>query len=437
MIESILIKSARLVLPDDCYEGDIFIRDGRIVDIGPSLQHPAVCVIRDSGLTVLPGVIDPHVHFRDPGFPQKETLYTGSKAAVAGGVTTFFDMPNTKPACTTADLISQKKAIAAEHSLANYNFFIAATHDNLDELNRATNIAGIKIFVGSSTGNLLVDDQSDLERIFSQTRHRIAVHSEDETTIRTNQDRLGDRTHPRTHADIRSSEAAIICTKRLVSLAQRLNRQLHICHLTTKDECEFLATISKSLVTTEVSPQHLFLNDSYYDSLGTFLQINPPIRDASHQEALFTALKSGIIDFVATDHAPHTIDEKRQPYPKAPSGMPGIQTSLSLLLNQVHQKQITIHDVWRWMCYKPAQIYGLSSKGQLRINYDADLVLVDCNSTYTLRNSDMISASKWTAFDGWTVTGKPLITIVNGQLVYREGDFFESIKGKEAIIDPL
>ena len=434
MTESILFKNIQLCLPTGIFDGDCLVENGKITQIGPSLTATAEVTIDERGLTLLPGIIDPHVHFREPGHPHKETICTGSKAAVAGGVTSFFEMPNTSPACTTAERIAQKKQIASETSLANYNFFIAAAHDNLSELQRVENIPGIKIFVGSSTGNLLVDDQKDLERIFAEAPHLIAVHSEDETMVQENQKRLAHRTDVQAHNEIRTPEAAITCTRRLVELAKKTGHRLHICHLTTKEEAEFLASVPKSLVTTEVSPQHLLLNDSLYDTLGTKLQINPPIRDRSHQQKLFEALKSGTIDMIATDHAPHTIEEKAQPYPKSPSGMPGVQTSLTLMLDQVHRGLITLEQLVHWMCAAPAKIYNIQNKGQLTTGFDADLVIIDRKKTQTITDDMMHSNAKWTAFDGWSTTGWPVMTVVNGQIVYREGDFFEVVKGKEVQI---
>jgi len=434
MLESLLIKDAQLVLPNGIHQGDVLIKNGKIarIDSHIPLDTPAEQVITDRGLTVIPGVIDPHVHFRDPGHPHKETLASGSQAAAAGGVTSFFDMPNTSPSTTTLEALITKKLKAAKTSLVNYNFYIGATSENLEDLQQAENVPGIKIYVGSSTGNLLVDGQKALDEIFAKTTKLIAVHSEDETMVRENMEKYKGETDVITHTKIRNPEAALKCTKRLFELSKHHNHHLHICHLTTKEEAAFLTQHKKEApITTEVSPQHLLLNDSLYESLGTKLQINPPIRSRDHQQALWQTLKSGIIDLIATDHAPHTLDEKAKPYPTAPSGMPGIQTSLTLMLDQVNRGLCSLEDIVRWMCAKPAEIFSIQNKGQLIEGYDADIAILDLSAKRTIRNQDMLSNAKWTCFDGWETTGWPVATVVNGQIVFREGDIFNEVKGKE------
>ena len=426
-----LFKGVTLILPEGIREGDLLVKDGKIADIGPSLPEHAAHIIRDKGLTLMPGVIDPHVHFRDPGAPHKETLASGSKAAASGGVTSFLDMPNTTPLATTRDTIAQKKAIAADTSLVNYGFFIGATPDNLEELQKVEQVPGIKIFMGSSTGSLLVDQPEDLERIFKSTPHLVAVHAEDEAMVLANKAKLEGSTDVWDHTRIRTPEAALKATKLAVALAEKYNKRLHICHLTTQEEAEFLATHKPACVTTEVSPQHLLLaGRAMYERLGTLAQINPPLREERHAEALWKALKAGTIDCIATDHAPHTLEEKARPFGKAPSGMPGVETALPLLLTLMNQGKCSIQDVVRWMCETPAKLYNIPRKGALKTGYDADLVLVDLNAQKTLKNENQITKVKWTAFDGWPVKGLPIATYVNGNPVFREGDFFLEIKGQ-------
>jgi dihydroorotase len=433
MLESCLFKQVKLVLPEGIFEGDLFIQNGKIANIGPSLSAKAEQIINDKGLCLIPGGIDPHVHFREPGNEHKENLYSGSKAAVSGGITSFFDMPNTAPSTTSIESLETKKAIAAKTSLANYNFYIGASGDNLDDLKNVTRVPGIKIYVGSTTGTLLVDQIDMLRRIFNETKQLIAVHSEDEALVQHNYKVYAGSTNVLDHYKIRSAEAAIKCSKELIALALETNTRLHICHLTTKEEAEFIKqTNRKDLISCEVTAQHLLTyGPDIYDKWGTFAQINPPIRERYHQEGLWTALLDGTIDCMGSDHAPHTIAEKSQVFGKAPSGMPGVETTLPLLLNLVHQKKLSLEQVVRLTSSKVAQLFNIKNKGQLSKGYDADLVLVDLNKSRQITKQNTVSKCGWSIFEGQTVTGLPIATFVNGQLVYREGDFFEKFKGKE------
>lgn len=434
-VESILFKQIPFIRNKEEWVGDVLVKHGKIVDIAPSLPEHAEVIVKEKGLTLIPGCIDPHVHFRDPGVTHKESIYTGSKAAAAGGITSFFDMPNTKPATISREALAEKKKLAAQTSLINYNFFIGATFDNVDEVNKAENIPGVKIFVGSSTGNMLVDKQEILERFFGTGKHLIAVHSEDEATILENKERIGATTNLHDHYKIRSVEAAIKCTRQVVALADKYKRRLHICHLTTQEEAEFLAT-KNPWVTTEACTPHLFLHaPNSYDSLGCFAQVNPPIREKRHSDALWKGLKTGVISLVATDHAPHTIEEKQKPFGQAPSGMPGVQTALPLMLDQVAKGNITLSDVVTWMCEGPANVYKIKNKGKIEVGYDADLVLIDTKAKREFKREHVVSKCGWSAFEGWQLTGWPVTTFVNGQNVYQEGDFFEEIKGREVEIE--
>lgn len=430
IFESILFKDVQMVLPEGIRQGDLLVEHGKITQIEPNIHFPAQLVIHEKGLTLLPGVIDPHVHFRDPGAPHKETIASGSRAAVAGGVTSFLDMPNTTPSATTREAIAQKKAIAAETSLANYGFFIGATPDNLEELQRVEQVPGIKIFMGSSTGSLLVDRPDDLERIFRDTPHLIAVHAEDEAMVLANKKQYEGSQDVWDHTKIRSPEAALKATEFAVALAKKYQKRLHICHLTTEQEAFFLAQNKPKCVSTEVSPQHLLLfGEGMYRRLGTLAQINPPLRDERHAKILWMALQTGVIDCIATDHAPHTLEEKAQPFGKAHSGMPGVETSLSLILTLMNKGKCHLEDVVKWMSAKPAELYGIVGKGQLKVGYDADLTLVDLKAKRKLTNASQYTKVGWTAFEGWEVQGLPIATFVNGNQVFREGDFFTEVKG--------
>ena len=433
MIESILFKEIEIVSGSTIKTGDVLVKNGKIVEVGWDLPDHAEHIVSDSGLVLMPGVIDPHVHFRDPGAEYKEDLESGSKAAASGGVTSFFDMPNNTPATTSAAAVAHKKKLASEKSIVNYNFYIGATLNNLDDLNECSNVPGIKIFMGSSTGSLLVDRKEDLAHIFAKGSRLIAVHAEDEEMVQNNKRRFIDSTDPADHMLIREDAAALKATKLAVSLAKKYKRRLHILHLTTIEEALFLEHQGASgLVTSEVSPQHFLLwGPEVYARLGTLAQINPPIRTKRHADGLWRALKSGVINCIATDHAPHTLEEKLKPFGTAPSGMPGVETSLPLMLSLVNQNRCTMKDVVRWMCEGPAEIFGIRGKGKIEVGFDADLVLVDMGARTVLRNSSTVSRCGWTAFDGHKIQGIPIATFVNGQMVYREGDFFTEIKGKE------
>ncbi len=433
MIESILFKEIEIVSGSSVKTGDVLVKNGKIVEVGWDLPDHAEHIVSDSGLVLMPGVIDPHVHFRDPGAEHKEDLESGSKAAASGGVTSFFDMPNNTPATTSQAAVAHKKKLASEKSIVNYNFYIGATLNNLEDLNQCQNVPGIKIFMGSSTGSLLVDRKEDLAHIFANGSRLIAVHAEDEEMVQDNKRRFADSTDPADHMLIREDGAALKATKLAVSLAKKYKRRLHILHLTTIEEALFLEHQGGSgLVTSEVSPQHFLLwGPDVYARLGTLAQINPPIRTKRHADGLWRALKSGVINCIATDHAPHTLEEKLQPFGKAPSGMPGVETSLPLMLSLVNQNRCTMKDVVRWMCEGPAEIFGIRGKGKIEVGFDADLVLVDMGARTVLRNASTVSRCGWTAFDGHKIQGIPIATFVNGQMVYREGDFFTEIKGKE------
>ena len=437
MHESILIRNALCVSSQETKIADVLIKDGLIADIGASLKHHAQETIDAKGLALLPGGIDPQVHFREPGFEWKEDLASGSRAAAAGGITSFFDMPNNKPAITTAALIAEKKKTARDKCCVNYNFFIGATTDNLDELNSVENVCGIKIFMGSSTGPLLVSNLKDLENIFANGKRLIAVHAEDEETLLANAAKYGSSTDVLTHLKIRTPEAALRATKLAVELSKKYSRRLHILHLTTKDEVDYLRYAKmEGPISAEVCPQHMLLwAPDIYERLGTYAQMNPPIRDKSHAESLWAALNDGIIDCIATDHAPHTREEKNSGYGKAPSGMPGVETSMPLLLDQVNKGRCDLTDVVRWMAETPCSLYGIKNKGRISQGFDADLVLVDMRKKKTVENGKLFTKVNWSPWHGQTLTGWPIITIVGGQIVYREGDIFPDIRGREIVID--
>ena len=433
----ILIKHAIAILPNGPEAVDVLIAGGRIEKVGATLSVSGAQIIDAKGLTLIPGAIDPQVHFREPGMEWKEDLGSGSRAAAAGGVTGFLEMPNTQPTTTTAELMAAKKAIAASKSLVNYNFFIGATPEALPDLLSTPNVCGIKIFMGASTGTLLVDKLADLDRIFSQGRRLIAVHAEDEALIRENKARYGAAAKPEDHALIRSPEVALRATRTAMELSRKYRRRLHILHMTTQEEAEYLATEKAGIpVSAEVCPQHFLLPaPDCYEKLGTYAQMNPPLREKRHGEALWKALKSGVIDCIATDHAPHTREEKDKGFPHAPSGMPGVETSLPLMLDRVNQGLCSLEEVVRWMSSNPARLYGIKNKGRIAPGYDADLVLLDMAREKTIENGKLQTKVNWSPYNGWKIKGWPVVTMVNGHVVFREGEFFTDRMGREMIID--
>jgi len=431
---SLTIRNADVILPKSTQKIDVSVVDGRIHSIGSDILDVGE-VIDAEGLFLLPGIIDPQVHFRDPGGNEKEDLHSGSCAAAAGGITSFLDMPNNVPSITNRDRMEEKKKLAAEKSVVNYGFFIGATEDNLKELNCVENVCGIKIFMGSSTGDLLVDSIEKIENIFANGSRLIAVHAEDESVLQINKELSKSISDIRLHSLIRSDSAAFRATKLAVRLSLKYKRRLHILHLTTEDECDFLRTLPReNFITTEVCPQNFTLKiPDCYKELGTLAQMNPPIRSKLHADALWKGLKDGTIDCIATDHAPHTLEEKDQPYGIAPSGMPGVETSLALMLDRVNKNFCTLHEVVSWMSESPAKIYKMNGKGSIEVGQDADLVLVDLNLKKKVSNGKLHTKVNWSPYNGMELQGWPVRTIVNGQTVFLNGEVDTSIRGKEII----
>jgi len=431
---ALLIRQARLLLPNgDFLVGDVQIRDRTIVQVAseisnfdPDFYHQ----IDATGLTLLPGVIDPQVHFREPGLEYKEDLFTASCACAKGGVTSFLEMPNTRPLTTNQATLDDKLRRAAEKSLVNYGFFIGATADNLADLLSVTPTCGIKIFMGSMHGALLIDQEALLERIFAQGRRLIAVHAEDQARILERRQQFAGCTDPAIHSQIQDNQAALLATQLALKLSKRYQRRLHILHLSTAEEAELLRQDKPAWVTAEVTPQHLVLNTSAYETIGTLAQMNPPIRSAHDNEVLWQALRDGVIDFIATDHAPHTLEEKAKSYPNSPSGMPGVETSLAVMLTQAMQGRCTVPQVSRWMSTAVAAAYGIPNKGAIAPGYDADLVLVDLDNYRPLQRQELQTKCGWSPFEGWNLTGWAVTTIVGGQVVYDRGKLNLEVRGR-------
>lgn len=407
------------------------IVDGTITAVG-DVPDDRGEVIDATGLLVMAGVIDPQVHFREPGAAQKEDIGTGSQACAAGGVTSFLEMPNTQPPTTTFEALAAKKAIAAASSLVNYGFFIGATPDNVDVLNGVEQVPGIKIFMGSSTGSLLVSEPDDLDRIFGHGTRLIAVHAEDEARLIARKAAFADRTDVAAHTEIRDAEAALLATKLAVSMSDRHSRRLHVLHMSTGDEADYLREHGKGhgRITCEVTPQHLLLNaPEIYERLGTRAQMNPPLRSVEHSERLWRALLDGTIDCIATDHAPHTLEEKAAGYGKAPSGMPGVETALAAMLDAAHRGRCAVEDVVRWMTLGPAACYRMVRKGALTVGFDGDVTLVDLGKTRCIEDGPIRTRVGWSPFEGVPLTGWPVTTIVGGQVAYRDGELDASVRG--------
>jgi dihydroorotase len=430
----LLIKNAQVVLPGGIERVSILIDGQRIADVDPAPQLSVDDVVDAAGLHLLPGVVDDHVHFREPGLTHKEDLASGSRACAKGGVTTFLEMPNTVPATTTQSLVEAKLALAAKNSLVNYGFFIGATPDNLDELKLAHRTPGIKIYIGSSTGELLVDDQSALEAIFAETKLPIAAHCEDETTIRANAARLAGTHDVADHSRIRDQQSALTATRRAIDLAVGHRHRLHVLHVSTGAETELLAD-HRNLVTGEVCPHHLLLSVDDYGRLGTLAQMNPSLKTRDDNRQLWQALTDGRLQVVATDHAPHTLEEKQRPYPVSPSGVPAVENSLALMLNEVHHGRCTLDRVVHWMCDAPARVWNIVGKGQIAVGYDADLVLVDLAREEEVRNENQVTKCRWSPWHGQRLVGWPVRTWVMGREVYRDGQFDADCRGQEVQFD--
>jgi dihydroorotase len=438
-----LIRNAEVVLPSGVERVHVLIDGARIAAVDAAANSQADETIDASGLHLLPGVIDDQVHFREPGLSHKEDLHSASRACAAGGVTTFLEMPNTVPAATTQERVDEKLRLAAEKSLVNYGFYIGATPHNIDDLRTATRTPGIKIFIGSSTGDLLVDDQTALERIFAETTLPLTAHCEDEATVRTNAERLRGVTDVAVHSQVRDHAAALIATQRAIDLATRHHHRFHVLHVSTAAEAGAIGdyyaaasgAISQRVITAEACPHHLLLNTGDYARLGTLAQMNPSLKTADDNLGLWDALRDGHIQVIATDHAPHTLDEKRKPYPQSPSGMPNVENSLPLMLNEVAHGRCTLEQVVHWMCDAPARVWDVVNKGRIVAGYDADLVLVDLARKRTVRNEEQLTKCGWSAWHGVELTGWPVRTWVLGREAFRDGKVDDSIRGAAAVFD--
>lgn len=447
MSTTYFIKNASIVNEGAIFRGDVLIKDSIIEKIfkqdSPDKVADAL-TIDAKGNYLLPGVIDDQVHFRDPGLTHKADIYSESKAAVAGGTTSFMEMPNTIPNTLTQDLLEDKYKMAATKSLANFSFYMGASNDNIDEILKTNprNVCGIKVFMGASTGNMLVDNIDSLNKIFSKSKLLVATHCEDESTIQNNtaifREKYGENVPLDAHPLIRSDEACFKSSRLAVKLAKLHNTRLHILHLSTAKEMTLFdnsVPLKKKRITTEVCVHHLWFNSNDYSRLGTKIKWNPAIKSKNDQKKLFEALLDDKLDLIATDHAPHTESEKNNTYFKAPSGGPLVQHSLLAMLDFYHKNKITLEKVVEKMCHAPAICFEVEKRGFIREGYWADLVLVDLNSETTVDKNNILYKCNWSPFEGHTFNSEITNTFVNGHLVYDRGNFDESIKGQRLLFE--
>ena len=443
-MSSILILNAKIVNEGKVFESDVYIEGQYIKKIDKNLQHMAADKVLDArGQYLLPGAIDDQVHFREPGLTHKATIFTESRAAVAGGVTSFMEMPNTVPPAFTQALLADKYSIASKTSLANYSFFIGASNDNLEEVLKTdvTQVCGLKIFMGSSTGNLLVDNPNTLEGFFSKFPSIIATHCEDEPTVRANTEafhkQYGEALTAKFHPLIRSEEACYKSSSFAVSLAKKWGTRLHVLHISTAKETQLFEAIplNEKKITAEACIHHLWFNDTDYDRLGNLIKWNPAIKKSTDQQAIFKALLDGRIDVVATDHAPHTIEEKSNSYAKAPSGGPLVQHSLVAMLEFYHQGKISLEKIVEKMSHNPAILFRISKRGFVREGYFADLVLTDLNSPWQVNKSNIRAKCGWSPFEGVTFKSEVKSTIVSGHLAFHKGELLDNQAGKRLMFE--
>jgi dihydroorotase len=429
----LVIKGGEVFTPSGLQACDLGVTGGRIAAIDSIDEGQAAEVFDAAGLTVLPGIIDTQVHFREPGLEHKEDLESGSRAAAMGGVTSFFEMPNTSPSTLSAEDLADKLARAEGRAWCDHAFFMGAARENLDDLpilERLPGCAGVKVFMGSSTGSLLVDTDEDLRAVLANGARRVAIHSEDEARLRDRFALVRGGADPGKHPLWRDVETALTATRRLLALARAVGRRVHVLHVTTAEELPLLA-YNKDIVTVEVTPQHLTLAaPECYERLGTLAQMNPPIREARHREALWRAVTEGLVDVIGSDHAPHTKEEKAGDYPATPSGMPGVQTLPVLLLDHLAAGRLTLARLVDLTSAGPQRIYGIAGKGRIALGYDADLTIVDLKARREITADWLQSKCGWSPFEGMRVTGWPMATILRGRIVMRDGELAETPSGE-------
>ena len=438
-MSTILIKAATIVNEHKQYVADVLIKDGLIDRIDPVIDAQADEIINAEGLHLLPGCIDDQVHFREPGLTYKADIYSESRAAVAGGITSFMEMPNTVPNTLTQELLEDKYQIASRNSLANYSFFMGASNNNLDEVLRTdiSKVCGIKVFMGSSTGNMLVDDPHTLEKLFAQSPMLIATHCEDEATIKSNlahyKQLLGENIPVRMHPKIRSAEACYLSSSMAIELAKKHNTRLHILHISTERETHLFdntTPLKDKRITAEACIHHLWFTDADYETKGNYIKWNPAVKTEADRDGILRAVLDGRIDVIATDHAPHTIEEKEQPYLQAPSGGPLVQHALPAMLELYHHGKISLEQIAEKMAHNVATLFQIEKRGFIREGYWADLVLVDLNKPWNVNKSNILYKCNWSPFEGNTFRSQVAYTLISGNLAYANGSLIEGKAGK-------
>ena len=445
-MQEYLIYNARIINQKQDYIGSLIIKDKKIHKIikgEPSKDLFGKYKKIDATSKILfPGIIDTHVHFREPGLEHKADIYTESKAAIAGGITSYMEMPNTIPQATTIKLVEEKNKLAAKKSLSNYAFYLGATNDNIEEIQKIdpSQICGIKLFLGSSTGNMLVDNKESLNTIFQFAQIPIVIHSEDEKIINDNlkfyKEKFGDDIPIKYHNKIRTEEACFKSTDFAIKLAKRYNTQIHIAHITTAKELQLLQNnipLSEKKITAEVCPQHLWFDENDYEKFGTKIKCNPAIKTEKDKISLLSGLLSDKIDIVTTDHAPHLLSEKNNNYVNAPSGIPIIQFSLLIMLEYFHKNKLNLNKIVEKMCHHPAQLFNIYGRGFIKENYYADFVLIDLKNKWKLTKNNILSKCKWSPFENYEFQSKITHTFVNGNLIFENNNFFEKEKGERLL----
>ena len=430
----LIIKNGKCFIEGRLKEVDVAAKDGKIWKIG-RISEEAKETLNAEGQTVFPGCIDTQTHFREPGSTDTEDLHSGSRAAIAGGITSVFEMPNTNPPTSNINEFQRKLDLAKDRMYCNYAFYFGATADNSNDLASLKNLegcCGIKLFAGSSTGNLLVAKEEDIDKVFQNSSKVVAVHSEDEEILNINK-KLIKKGDVHSHPVWRSVECAISSTRRIVKIAERYNKKAHILHITTKEEIDFLSQ-HKGNITFEITPQHLTLYaPDCYNKLGTYAQMNPPLRDKSHYDRLWYAVRNNYNDTIGSDHAPHLKINKDKEYPNSPSGMPGVQTLMPVMLNHVNEGKLTLNQLINLVCENPVKIFGIKNKGFIKEGYDADFTIVDMNKIIEIKNEDIESKCKWSPFNGDKFKGTPVATVINGDIKMKDGEIIGDPSGKPLI----
>ncbi len=427
----LIIKNGTCYIDSNLQIQDIGIKDGQIVEIG-KIESESKNIFNAKTLIVLPGCIDTQVHFREPGSTEAEDLNSGSRAAIIGGITGVFEMPNTNPPTSNKKEFQNKLSLAKKRMFCNYAFYFGATPKNqseLSDLNSLEGCCGVKLFAGSSTGDLLVHKEEDIEKVFLNTSKIVSVHSEDEDILNQRK-KLAEKGNVLTHQLWRNEECALSSTRKIVKIAKRLKKKAHILHVTTKEEVDFLSQ-NKGLITFEITPQHLTLiSPDCYQNLGTYAQMNPPIRGKPHYDRLWYAIRNNYNDTIGSDHAPHLKENKEKEYPNSPSGMPGVQTLLPVMLNHINEGRLKLDQLVKFICENPVKIFGIKNKGFIKKGYDADFTVIDMNKEIEIKNENIESKCKWSPFNGYKFKGTPVATIINGEIKMKDGKILGDPSGK-------